>query len=118
MNEIVSKIKNNYKTVLAIGGVILVCFFAWYLFSGNGENVSSDRITTDTIRNEFNNAQTAERDVTATASDIAGTSENIATTVGNLADSINEATGASADFNAILEQCTDIIEQIRSQPAN
>lgn len=120
MNEIVSKIKSffmgNYKTMAIVGGIIIVCFLVWYMFSGR-ENVSSNGNAIDAIRNELSNAQDAKSDITDTASDIADTSTDIAETVGNLASSIDTATGASSKFDAIIDECTGIIEQIRKQPA-
>lgn len=120
MNEIVSKIKNffmgNYKTMVIVGSIIIVCFLVWYVFSGR-ENVSSNGVTVNDIRTELNNAQDAKSDIADTASNIANTSTDIAETVGNLANSINTATGASSKFDAILSECTGIIEQIRKQPA-
>lgn len=119
MNEIVSKIKNffmgNYKTMAIIGGIIIVCFFVWYVFSGR-ENISSNGVTANDIRTELSNTQDAKRDIADTASDIANTSTDIAETVGNLAESIDTATGASQHFNSIIDKCTGIIEQIRKQP--
>lgn len=120
MNEIVSKIKSffmgNYKTMVIIGGIIIVCFLIWYVFSGR-ENVSSNGVSTNDIRTELSNAQDTKSDITDTASDISNTSTDIAETVGNLASSIDTATGASSKFDAILSECTGIIEQIRKQPA-
>lgn len=120
MNEIVSKIKNffmgNYKTMVIVGGIIIVCFLVWYVFSGR-ENVSSNGVSIDDVRTELSNAQDAKSDITDTASDIADTSTDIAETVGNLASSIDTATGASQRFDQILGECQDIIEQIRNQPA-
>lgn len=120
MNEIVSKIKNffmgNYKTMAIIGGIIIVCFLVWYMFSGR-ENVSSNGVAIDDVRTELSNAQDAKSDITDTTSNIANTSTDIAETVGNLAESIDTATGASSKFDAILSECTGIIEQIRKQPA-
>jgi uncharacterized phage infection (PIP) family protein YhgE len=120
MNEIVSKIKNffmgNYKTMVIVGGIIIVCFLIWYVFSGR-ENVSSNGVSTNDIRTELSNAQDTKSDITDTASDISNTSTDIAETVGNLAESIDTATGASSKFDAIIDECTGIIEQIRKQPA-
>lgn len=120
MNEIVSKIKNffmgNYKTMAIISGIIIVCFLVWYVFSGR-ENVSSNGNAIDAIRNELSNAQDTKSDIADTASDISNTSTDIAETVGNLASSIDTATGASQHFDAIIDECTGIIEQIRKQPA-
>ena len=125
MNEIVSKIKSffmgNYKTMAIISGIIIVCFLVWYVFSGR-ENVSSNGVSIDDVRTELSNAQDAksdiaDTDIADTASDVSNTSTDIAETVGNLASSINTATGASSKFDAILSECTGIIEQIRKQPA-
>lgn len=120
MNEIVSKIKSffmgNYKTMAIISGIIIVCFLIWYVFSGR-ENVSSNGVSTNDIRTELSNAQDTKSDIANTASDITDTSTDIAETVGNLAESIDAATGASERFDAIIGECTGIIEQIRKQPA-
>lgn len=120
MNEIVSKIKSffmgNYKTVAIVGGIIIVCFLVWYVFSGR-ENVSSNGVSTNDIRTELSNAQDAKSDIADTASDIADTSTDIAETVGNLAESIDNVTDTSKQFDSILGECQNIIEQIRNQPA-
>lgn len=120
MNEIVSKIKSffmgNYKTMVIVGGIIIVCFLVWYMFSGR-ENVSSNGVSIDDIRTELSNAQDEKSDIADTTSDISNTSTDIAETVGNIASSINTATGASSKFDAIIDECTAIIEQIRKQPA-
>lgn len=76
----------------------------------NGESVNN-------IRNEFDRAEGAKQDITDTASDISNTSTDIAETVGNLAESIDTATGASSKFDAIINECQSIIDQIREQPA-
>lgn len=119
MNEIVSKIKNffmgNYKTMAIIGGIIIVCFLVWYVFSGR-ENISSNGNTIDAIRNKLERAEGAKQDIADTAGDITSTSTDIAETVGNLAESIDTATGASQHFDAIIGECQNIIEQIRKQP--
>ena len=118
MNEIVSKIKNffmgNYKTMVIVGGIIIVCFLIWYVFSGR-ENVSSNGVSTNDIRTELSNAQDTKSDITDTASDISNTSTDIAETVGNLAESINNVTDTSKQFDSIVGACQNIIEQIRKQ---
>lgn len=134
MNEIVSKIKSffmgNYKTMAIVGGIIIVCFLVWYVFSGR-ENVSSNGVSINDIRTELSNAQDTERDIADTASDISNTSTDIAytagditststdiaETVGNLASSIDNVTDTSKQFDSIIGECQDIIEQIRKQPA-
>lgn len=120
MNEIVSKIKNffmgNYKTMVIVGGIIIVCFLIWYVFSGR-ENVSSNGVSTNDIRTELSNAQDAKSDIAGTTSDIANTSSDIAETVGNLANSINNVTDTSERFDQLINECQSIIDQIREQPA-
>lgn len=120
MHVFICKIKEflrkNTKNILIIGGIIIVCFLIWYVFSGR-ENVSSNGVSTNDIRTELGNAQDTKSDITDTASDISNTSTDIAETVGNLAESIDTATGASSKFDAIIDECTGIIEQIRKQPA-
>lgn len=123
MNEIVSKIKSffmgNYKTMAIVGGIIIVCFLVWYMFSGreNVSSVSSNGNTIDAIRNELSNAQDAKSDIAGTTSDIANTSSDIAETVGNLANSINNVTDTSERFDQLINECQSIIDQIREQPA-
>lgn len=120
MNEIVSKIKNffmgNYKTMVIVGGIIIVCFLIWYVFSGR-ENVFSNGVSTNDIRTELSNAQDAKSDIAGTTSDIANTSSDIAETVGNLANSINNVTDTSERFDQLINECQSIIDQIREQPA-
>lgn len=120
MNEIVSKIKNffmgNYKTMVIVGGIIIVCFLIWYVFSGR-ENVSSNGVSTNDIRTELSNAQDAKSDIAGTTSDIANTSSDIAETVGNLANSINNVTDTSERFDQLINECQSIIDKIRKQPA-
>lgn len=119
MNEIVSKIKSffmgNYKTMVIVGGIIIVCFLVWYMFSGR-ENVSSNGNTIDAIRNELERAEGAKQDIADTAGDITSTSTDIAETVGNLANSIDNITDTSKQFDSIIGECQNIIEQIRKQP--
>lgn len=81
------------------------------------EIVSSNGVSIDDVRTELNNAQDAKSDIADTASNITNTSTDITETVENLAESINTATGASSKFDAIIDECTGIIEQIRKQPA-
>lgn len=102
---------NSYGKMLIIifGGIILLCLFIGFMFGGR-ENVSSNGVSINDVRTELSNAQDAK-------SDIADTSTGIAETVGNLANSIDTATGASKHFDAIIDECTGIIEQIRKQPA-
>ena len=65
---------------------------------------------TDAIRNELDRAEGAKQDIAGTASNIEGTSTKLENAIGT-------ATGASSKFDAILSECTGIIEQIRKQPA-
>ena len=113
MNEIVSKIKNffmgNYKTMAIVGGIIIVCFLVWYMFSGR-ENVSSNGNAIDAIRNEFDRAEKSKQDIEGTASDIKGTSTKLESSIGT-------ATDASERFDQLINECQSIIDQIRKQPA-
>ena len=108
-------LRKNTKNILIIGGIIILCLFIGFMLGR--ENVSSNGVTVNDIRTEFSNAQDAKSDIADTASDISNTSTDIAETVGNLASSIDTATGASSKFDAIIDECTGIIEQIRKQPA-
>lgn len=106
MHVFICKIKEflrkNTKNILIIGGIIILCLFIGFMLS-NRENVSSNGNTIDAIRNELSNAQDAKSD--------------IAETVGNLANSINNVTDTSKQFDSIVGECQNIIEQIRKQPA-
>ena len=104
MHMFICKIKEflrkNTKNILIIGGIIILCLFIGFMLS-NRENVSSNGNTIDAIRNELSNAQDAKSD--------------IAETVGNLANSINNVTDTSKQFDSIIGECQNIIEQIRKQ---
>lgn len=104
MHVFICKIKEflrkNTKNILIIGGIIILCLFIGFMLS-NRENVSSNGNTIDAIRNELSNAQDAKSD--------------IAETVGNLANSINNVTDTSKQFDSIVGECQNIIEQIRKQ---
>lgn len=118
MINVLDKIKNNYKTVLIIGGIILLCLLIGFLLGrSTGENVPGNGESVGAIRSELEQAEGAKQDIANTASDIENTSTGIAGTVENLASSIEAATDASAEFDAILDRCESIIEAIRSQPA-
>ena len=112
MNEIAAKIKTfvkaNYKIILVIGGIILVCLFIGAL-SGGRKDVSSYGEPTDTAGDKFERVETAEQQV-------AGTAEAIENTSTDLAGTIEAATDTSTEFDAILDRCESIIEAIRSQP--
>lgn len=120
MNEIVSKIKNffmgNYKTMVIVGGIIIVCFLVWYVFSGR-ENVSSNGVSTNDIRTELDRATDTKQDIADTATAIQDTVGELQDSIGKAETAIDTATGASQRFDQILGECQDIIEQIRNQPA-
>lgn len=113
MNEITAQIKTfvkaNYKIILVIGGIILVCLFIGAL-SGGGKNVSDYRKPADTAGDEFERIETAEQQV-------AGTAEAIESASTDLAGTIEAAADANARFKQLLDQCESIIEEIRNQPA-
>lgn len=102
MYELWEFLRKNAKKIVIFGGIILLCLFIGFMFGGR-ENVSSNGVSINDVRTELSNAQDAKSD--------------IAETVGNLANSIDTATGASKHFDAIIDECTGIIEQIRKQPA-
>ena len=116
MYELWEFLRKNAKKIVIFGGIILLCLFIGFMFGGR-ENVSSNGVSINDVRTELSNAQDAKSDIADTASDIADTSTGIAETVENLANSIDTATGASKHFDAIIDECTGIIEQIRKQPA-
>lgn len=119
MMNVLDKIKNNYKTVLIIGGIILLCLLIGFLLGRNArENVPGNGESISNIRNELDQAEGAKQDIANTASDIENTSTGIATTVGNITSAIDAASNTSSEFDSILKQCTDIINAIRSQPTN
>lgn len=113
MHEIISKIKNffmgNYKTMFIIGGIVVMCFLAWYVFSER-ENISSNGVSTDNIRNELNRVEGTKQDIANTASDIKNTSTKLENAIGT-------ASETSSNFESIIDQCQSIIEQIRKQSA-
>ncbi|WP_289147108.1 hypothetical protein [uncultured Megamonas sp.] len=82
-----------------------------------GKYVPDNRDSTNEIRTELDQAEGAKQDITGTASSITDTSSDIAETVGNLAESIDNVTDTSKQFDSIIGECQDIIEQIRKQPA-
>lgn len=102
MYELWEFLRKNAKKIVIFGGIILLCLFIGFMFGGR-ENVSSNGVSINDVRTELSNAQDAK--------------SGIAETVGNLANSIDTATGASKHFDAIIDECTGIIEQIRKQPA-
>lgn len=99
-------IKHRY---IIIGVILFVAVCAALVFcfrkdvSNNGEPINS-------IRNELDHATDAEQGIT-------GTVEEIRDTSSDLADTIGTAQETSSGFDAIIEQCKSIIEQIRNQPA-
>lgn len=113
MNEIAAKIKTfvkaNYKIILVIGGIILVCLFIGALFGG-GKDVPGNGEPADTAGNELERVETAEQQITGTAEEIRDTSSD-------LADTIGTAQETSTGFEQLINECKDIIEQIRNQPA-
>lgn len=111
-------LRKNAKKIIIFGGIIVLCLFIGFMFGrSTGENVSSDRESVNSIRNELDQAEGAKQDIADTAGDITSTSTDIAETVGNLAESIDNVTDTSKQFDSILGECQNIIEQIRNQPA-
>lgn len=108
-------LRKNTKNILIIGGIIILCLFIGFMLGR--ENVSSNGNTIDAIRNKLERAKGAKQDIADTAGDITSTSTDIAETVGNLANSIDNVTDTSKQFDSIIGECQDIIEQIRKQPA-
>lgn len=78
--------------------------------TGSGENVSDNGNSVDAVRGELEQAQTAEQH-------IADGVDAIKSTVGGLTDTIENAANASSEFEAILDECADIIDAVRKQPA-
>lgn len=99
----------NYKTMAIVGGIIIVCFLVWYMFSGR-ENVSSNGNTIDAIRNELDQTEKSKQNIEGTASDIKGTSTKLESSIGT-------ATDASERFDQLINECQSIIDKIRKQPA-
>lgn len=108
-------LRKNTKNILIIGGIIILCLFIGFMLC-NRENVSSNGNTIDAIRNKLEQAEGAKQDIADTAGDITSTSTDIAETVGNLANSIDNVTDTSKQFDSIIGECQNIIEQIRKQP--
>lgn len=101
-------LRKNTKNILIIGGIIILCLFIGFMLGR--ENVSSNRNTIDAIRSEFDRAEKSKQDIEGTASDIKGTSTKLESSIGT-------ATDASERFDQLINECQDIIEQIRKQPA-
>lgn len=88
---------------------ICVILFVFYMF-GSRENISDNREPINAIRNELNRAEGTKQDIANTASDITDTSKDLEGT-------INTASDASSRFDQLINECTNIIEQIREQPS-
>lgn len=108
-------LQKNARNILIFGGFVLILLCIYWLLCG--KYVSNNRESVDQIRTELDRATDTKQDIADTTSDISNTSTDIAETVENLASSIDAATGASERFDAIIGECTGIIEQIRKQPA-
>lgn len=113
MHEIWNKIKEfcNKHRCLIICFILAVCLYAFLSCAGSGENVSDNGNTADAVRGELTEAQGAEQH-------IADGIDAIESTVGGLTDTIENAANASSEFEAILDECADIIDAIRKQPTN
>lgn len=108
-------LQKNATNVLIFGGFVLILLCIYWLLCG--KDVPDNRESTNEIRTEFDRATDTKRDIADTASNITDTSSDIAETVGNLAESIDNVTDTSKQFDSIIGECQDIIEQIRKQPA-
>lgn len=108
-------LQKNARNVLIFGGFVLILLCIYWLLCG--KYVSDNRKPVDEIRTELDRATDTKQDIADTATDITDTSSDIAETVENIAESIDTATRASQRFDAIIDECTGIIEQIRKQPA-
>lgn len=101
-------LRKNAKKIIIFGGIIILCLFIGFMFGrknlhDNGESING-------IRNELDQAEGAKQDITGTASDIKNTSTKLENAIGTASD-------ASSSFESILDECQNIIEQIRKQPA-
>lgn len=104
-------LRKNAKKIIIFGGIIVLCLFIGFMFGrSTGENVSSDRESVNSIRNELDQAEGAKQDITGTAANISGTSTK-------LENAIGAASETSSNFESIIDQCQSIVEQIRKQPA-
>lgn len=105
------KIKNfiiDHKYIVIFSGICII-LFTCYMFR-SGENLSNNRESINNIRNELDQAEGTKRDIANTASDINGTSTK-------LESSIETATETSSKIDQLIDECTNIIEQIRKQPS-
>lgn len=106
--------KNVRKLLIFCGFMFILLCIYWLLC---GKYVSDNGNTVDQVRTELNRVEGSKQDIADTAGDITSTSTDIAETVGNLANSINNVTNTSKQFDSIIGECQNIIEQIRKQPA-
>lgn len=108
MNDVLTKIK-KYKYII-IGGIIIVVLYVCSLWSDRKDLYDNGK-STDAIRNELDRAEGAKQNIAGTASDVEGTSTK-------LENAIKTATNTSTDFDKLIDECTNIIDAVRKQPAN
>lgn len=99
-------IKHRY---IVIGIFIFVIVFAAFVFCQR-KNVSDNGNTINSIRNELEQSTDTQQGIAETADEIKDTSTELANTIGT-------AQETSTGFEQLINECKDIIEQIRNQPA-
>lgn len=112
IKEFVIKIKESVIEHRLFVIIFFVCVIIYAVFVlCFREDISDNGNSTDAVRGELNEAQRAEQH-------IADGVDAIESTVGGLTDTIENAANASSEFEAILDECADIIDAIRKQPTN
>ena len=100
-------IKNFIKKHKYIAVILIVLFIIAVCMFCSRKDVYNNTEPINDIRNELNQVETTKQDIAGTVKEL----QNAST---DLANSIKNATNASTEFDAILDECTSIIEQIRN----
>lgn len=108
-------LQKNARNILIFGGFVLILLCIYWLLCG--KDVPDNRESTNEIRTELDRATDTKQDIADTVTAIQDTVGELQDSIGKAETAINTATGASQHFDAIIDECTGIIEQIRKQPA-
>lgn len=108
-------LQKNARNILIFGGFVLILLCIYWLLCG--KYVSDNREPINEIRTELDRATDTKQDIADTATAIQDTVGELQDSIGKAETAIDTATGASQHFDAIIDECTGIIEQIRKQPS-
>ena len=89
--------------------VVVLILLAFGVFCQR-KNVSDNGNAINSIRNELEQSTDTQQGIAETADEIKDTSTELANTIGT-------AQETSTGFEQLINECKDIIEQIRNQPA-